>query len=334
MERINTYTALGKSEGAWSVFVGIQGSREPLRNEKGSRENPFVDFANARNLPELLCSLDAIYGTGCFDGVDFFSDRGGTTAPNPVDPNEAGEIALLFEPKPTKATIDRTAEAIAAWNIEETRCPNQPHQWRCIPLADIVQARRDLNRTGLIMAWLLGKTDFDTAHGLTRGDKGSRVETIDLESRTDLGDYYRGLASSPGNAFDSISIRLAGRQIARLHLYDPKSIERTAAAYTRCAFNLLLSDTHKRMGELLDNATSSNTVLSAIWCFFADGLGTEDSPNSIMVCRKCRHFFTQQRSTKQYCSNSCRIMALRHPEIVAEAEETEISRKRKENSED
>ena len=332
MERINTYTALGKSEGAWSVFIGIQGSREPLRNERATEEHPFVDFANARNLPELLGSLDAIYGTGRFDGVDFISDRGGTDAPCPVDAGDAEAIARLFESKPTKTTVAKTAEAIAAWSIEGAVCSER--QWRCIPLADIVQARRDLNRTCLIMAWLLGKTDFDTAHGLTRGDKGSRVETIDLESRTDLGDYYRGLASSPGNAFDSISIRLAGRQIARLNLYDPKSIERTAAAYTRCTFNLLLSDTHRRMGELLDNATSSNTVLSAIWCFFAEGLGTEDSPNSIMVCRKCRHFFTQQRSTKQYCSNSCRIMALRHPEVVAEAEETEISRKRKENSGD
>ncbi|ERI04025.1 hypothetical protein HMPREF9069_01790 [Atopobium sp. oral taxon 810 str. F0209] len=94
-----------------------------------------------------------------------------------------------------------------------------------------------------------------------------------------------------------------------MHLYRPRDIEDTVRGYVAAAFSLLLSDeTRKVLETTLEPYTSNNTILSAAWSFFATGLDKEEGSEAIGVCKYCGKFFQQLRSTKQFCSDSCRVM--------------------------
>ena len=340
MVEIHQNIALGTVDDELMLFTDLTGMRSLLKNERESGEHPFIKFANAHNLPEFLTAVDEIYDM--YGHTDFISDLMGWYRPKSVSPDRAEEIAAMFEEQPTRTTIEKTREALEVWYFDSLR-PSDVAQtnadlndgrimYLCTPLRDLIEAKDDLRRTAKLMAWLVGKCTFETAHGLTPGDKNARFKTIDMEKDTYLASYYERLRNNTGNTFVDINLHSASYL---LHLYDEKSIESTVRSYVEAAFSLLLSDETKKMSYYLSPFTCENTILSAAWSFFAEGLDKEDGPDSITVCKHCGRFFQQQRSTKQFCSDSCRVMYMRKHSGDQEPEmrETEIARQRRERRE-
>ena len=105
-------------------------------------------------------------------------------------------------------------------------------------------------------------------------------------------------------------------------------------SYVTSVFDLMMSDETRKLDRNLHPYVSSNTVLSAMWTRFANGIDQEDGAGSLGVCRRCGKFFERKRSTRLYCSESCRVMATRDRAegkgCRPEPEPTEISRARAE----
>lgn len=186
-----------------------------------------------------------------------------------------------------------------------------------LPLTDLVQAQQDLRRHSLLLAWLEDKATFEQAHGLTAGDKAARVHTLDLTGSTEkdnpsaLPRYYAELAGRVDNEQDAFNVRCIAT-VPQLHLYgDTEQVRKEAASYVSSAFSLLLSDEKNGMGSDLVPAVRPATILCAAWSYMARGLTNQGAPDSIGVCSHCGKFFLRRRTTKQYCSSSCRTMAQR-----------------------
>ena len=340
MVEIHQNVALGAVDDELMLFTDLTGMRGFLKNERESAEHPFVKFVNARNLPEFLTAMDEL--VDMYGHTDFISDLMGWYRPKPVGPERAEVVAAMFEEQPTRTTVEKTREALEVWYFDSLR-PSADAQgnadlndgrimYLCTPLRDLIEAKDDLRRTAKLMAWLVGKCTFEMAHGLTPGDKDARFKTIDMEKDTYLASYYERLRKNSGNTFVDMNLHSTSYL---LHLYDEKSIESTVRSYVEAAFSLLLSDETKKMSFDLTPYTSVNTVLSAAWSFFAEGLDKEEGPDSITVCKHCGRFFQQQRSTKQFCSDSCRVMYMRKHsgEQGPEMRETETARWRRERRE-
>lgn len=336
-EQIKTNFVLGSMGGMPALLNEYTSLRDPLRNEKTERENGFIEFANARNLPELLIALDDIHDMNdCYmtDIIPSLISMEGEK-PEPLDDDDATEICSFFnDPNPTRTTLEKTREAMREWGYPKAQAAfevmidrgNGPEPGTAMnqffPLEDIVKASEDLRRTSLLMAWLLGKTSFKTAHGLPDGDRTAKMRTMDAEEPVYLYRYYEKLANNTGNAFDGLNIHA---RVDQMHLYREQDIESTVSSYVEAAFNLLLSDERTKIAPGLFVYRSSNTILSAAWTFFAEGLNKKDGPGAIGVCKHCHRFFEQQRSTKQFCSDSCRVMYLRNHEGDNEPEDPYVT---------
>lgn len=336
-EQIRTNFALASIGGMPALFNEYTVMRNPLRNERTERENGFLEFANARNLPELLIALDDILDMDDFYMTDvipsLISMEG--EKPEALDGSEAEEICGYFdELNPTRTTLEKTREAIAEWDyskagmamdimVDRGSGPEPGSAMnQFVPLEDIVKASEDLRRTSLLMAWLLGKTNFKTAHGLPDGDRMAKMRTMDAKEPVFLHGYYEKLANNTGNEFDGFNLHM---RIDQMHLYREQDMEGSVTSYVEAAFNLLLSDERSKMIPGLWVTHYSNTVVSAAWAYFAKGLNKMDGPGAIGVCKHCHRFFEQQRSTKQFCSDSCRVMYLRNNSSTEEPEDTYIT---------
>ena len=341
MELIKTNTAIGCVAGMPVLFTEFSVERTPLRNERKSDESPFVRFANARNLPELLIAVDALLGD--FKFTDLFCDLIATgEKPQALEASRAEEICSFFtEGHATRTTIEKTREAIEAWSFDKAK-PKHTVSFdgaegealnRFTPINDLVKAAEDLRRTSLLMAYLLGKTDFATAHGQQAGDRKAKMRTMADKEPQFIHSYYEKLGNNTGNILTRYALNNA---VSQIHLYDEASIESTISGYVESAFTVLMSDERKTMSADLEICRTHNTVLSAAWSYFADGLNKEEGLGAIGVCKRCGKFFEQQRSTRVYCSDSCRVMALRNAcdkEEPAERYETRIAQCRRQKKE-
>lgn len=317
MQEIAQHTSLASVGDEVFLFVNMSGSRHLMHNEKQSNEHPFIKFVNASDLSEFMIALDEIYET--YEYFEFISDLSGTKRPSPIGLCTAASIAKLFDSNPTRTTIQRTREAIEVWRFEnmrpsddirlDTGFNSEAFLYTCMPLKDLIEARNDLKRTSKLMAWLLGKCSFEMTHDLKPGDKTAVFKTLDMENEdTLLGGYYARLRKNTGNALVDLQLTSS---IRYLHLYKEKDIERTARSYVEAAFSLLLSDETKKLSRDLKPYSSNNTILSAIWSFFATGLACEGGAESIAICKHCGRYFQPKRITKQFCSDSCRVLYMR-----------------------
>lgn len=317
MEPIMTHVALGDLGDLIGVFSEFYGERAPLKNERMSEESPFIKYVNSRTLPELMIALDDLYEE--FGMTDFISDLfPGNHRPVGTSGGLAEKVCGWFgDDKPTRTTLEKTREALAVWSIDRAKPKYAPTingkpgsmLYLFTPLEDIIKAREDLRRASLLMAWLLGKTDFQTAHGLPAGDKKARLRLFDAEEPVFLHDYYEKLKNNTGNTFLGFNTHMA---IDQMHLYAPESIESAVHSYVVSTFGLLMSDQRKMMNEGdLTTYNYSHTILSAAWSYFSDGLSKDEGAGSISVCKHCHRFFEQQRKTRQFCSDSCRVMYMR-----------------------
>jgi len=316
MGTIKTNVALGCVDGKIAVFNELYCERRPLTNEHQSDEDAFIQFANARNLPELMIAIDALVDKMYM--TDFISDLVPHEKPSSIDVSQAETVCRYFENKaPTRTTLQRTVEALEAWDISNAKRKDiilangldDSPLYLFTFLEDIVKAREDLARTSMMMAWLLGKTDFQSLNNpLTHEDRQVRVRTMGAEEPILLHNYYEKLGKNTGNVFNSFGLDY---QVSQIHLYDEQGIESTVSGYVKSMFSLLLSDQRKVMGADLTTYNYFNSILSAAWSFFADGLNETNGVDPICVCKRCHRFFQQKRSTKQFCGDSCRVMALR-----------------------
>ena len=339
MKTIKTNVALGCVDGKIAVFNELYCERKPLTNEHQSDEGAFIQFANARNLPELMIAIDALVEKMYM--TDFIANTYALKKPTEVDLSQAETVCRYFKDKtPTRITLQRTTEALCAWNITNAERkeivlangPDASPMYSFTFLEDIVKAREDLARTSMMSAWLLGKTDFHSLNNpLTRKDRQIHVRTMGAKEPEILHEYYEKLGENTGNIFNSFGLDF---QVSQIHLYDEQSIESTISGYVRSMFNLLLSDERKVMNHDLTTGRFFNTILAAAWSFFADGLNETNGVDAICVCKHCHRFFQQKRSTKQYCSDSCRVMALREEKTEEPAlYETNVMTLREHNKE-
>lgn len=337
MEAIHQNVALGRADDQLMLFADMDGSRSPLKNERRSDEHPFIKFVNSKNLPELLTAVDEIYDAQ--GRMDFIDDLTGLIRPESVGTDRAEEVAAMFEKNPTRTTIEKTREALGVWSFDNLRLSDAARinanlndgkiLYICTPLKDLIEAKEDLRRTSSLMAWLVGKCTFEMACDLTSDSKDDGFKTIDMKHDSHLAAYYKRLCNNPSNIFVALGLQSA---VNPIHLHDESSIENTIRSYVRAAFSLLLSDEARKMSYNLIPYTSTSTILSEAWSFFATGLDKESGSGSITMCRHCGKFFQQQRSTKQFCSDSCRVMHLkkRPEQPEGKMRTTKTARRRKE----
>ena len=315
---IKTNVALGCVGGKIAIFNELYCERKLLTNEHQSKENPFIQFINAKNLPELMISIDALVEK--MGMTDFITALFPQTKPTATDSTKAKVVCRYFESKtPTRTTLQRTIEALEAWNIGHakqkdivlTNDPDASPMYIFTFLEDIVKAKEDLANISMTMAWLLEKTDFQSlSKVLTHENKKNQIRSMGEKEPETLYDYYKQLGENTGNLFDSFGLDL--NPLADLiHSCNENDARSNVTGYVRCMFNLLLSDERKIINYDLSTGCFFNTILSAAWSFFADGLNETNGIDPICVCKHCHRFFQQKRSTKQYCSDSCRVMALR-----------------------
>lgn len=337
MALITQHVALAEANDEIYLFVDLAGSRPLLKNEKQSSEHPFIKFVNARALPDFMAAIDEIYDG--YGHADFISDLTGTYRPAAISPDRAREIAKYFDPQPSYTIIEKTREALEVWNFDKLQ-PSEDAKmnaslnknmllYTCMPLKDLIEAKEDLRRTSQLMAWLVGKSTFEMAHGLEKGNKNLEFKTLDNVEGTYLGKYYHALRNNSANLYVDMNLRSS---VNSLHLYNETDIENTVRIYVRAAFSLFLSDETKKMSYSLRPYMSHNNILSAMWSYFATGLDKEAGSGAIGMCKHCGRFFQQARQTKKFCGNSCRVMYMKKNSGQPKSErpvETQTSRMRR-----
>ena len=323
MEEQCTRITLAKQSGKGICVINyIDAHRRRLRNERYAEGDPFVALVNARMLPDFMLAYELVReeDEGTVFTEDFF-----VTDPEPVTYEDVPEICALFgDESPTRTTVAKTCDAIDVWNIEnisdESGDPFVAHDgsrrrnYMCTPLSVILEALDDLRRHALLLAWLVGKVDFATAYGLPVGDKRARFKTLYKARDAQLLGYYKELGGAPVNTYSFMNA--SGSSVEQMHLYgrtqeDYMAIERDIALYVSAVFAIMMSGRTCKLDRDMHPYTSSNTLLSAMWVRFAEGLDQEDGMGSLGVCRRCGKFFEKKRSTRLYCSESCRVMATR-----------------------
>ncbi len=330
METTYTQCALGEMDGVIGVFNEFCAKRPRLKNEKLSEESAFIQFVNARNLQELMIAIDAISAE--FGMTDFITDLA-TMGKRPMgtDGSMAKKVCKWFgEDNPTRTMLDKTREALDIWSIDKANPKFNPSPdgkpasmlYQFSLLEDIIVAQDDLRQTALLMAWLLGKTDFDAA-------RSSLTFRSEEDRPMYLQDYYNKLKNNSGNALYDFQM---SQGIAFVESWPEEKWEEVIQPYVASAFTVLMSDERKVMNEAdLTTYRYFNTVISAAWSYFADGLSKEGGVGAISVCNHCGRFFEQKRASKQFCGDSCRVMYLRKhgQKPKDEAPETKALRNRR-----
>ena len=324
MEEQYTGIALAKQGNKGICVIHyIDAHRKQLRNERSVEGDPYVALVNARMLPDFMLAYELVRGED--DDTDFTEDFF-VTDPEPVTYDDVPAICAMFgDESPTKTTVAKTREAIATWGIEnisdESGDPfdmldgTEHRNYMCTPLSIMTEALDDLRRHALLLSWLVGKTDLASAHGLPTGDKKARFKTLYKAKDEQLLGYYEELGGAPANNYNYMNAKGA-IAVEQMHLYGRTQdghmvIERDVASYVTAAFNIMMSDRTCKLDRDMHPYTSSNTLLSAIWTRFAEGIDQEDGPGSLGICLRCGKFFERKRNTKLYCSESCRVMATR-----------------------
>ncbi len=316
MKETGTNIAIGHVAGMPAVITAYRTEREPLKNECITNENAYLKFINAQNLPDLLTAVDALLDElDCtFLFTDLVTTRDSIEA---LDASSAKEICAFFDiESPTRTTLNKTKEAIKAWSFLKARpkvegITDEEFEYTAIPftpIEDLVKAAEDLRRTSLLLAYLLGKTDLATAHGQRAGDTKAKMRTLTNAEPKFIHEYYEQLRTNTGNIVNGFGIYSA---VSRIHLCDELTAKKVISDYVQAAFTVLMSDEREVMSNDLKVCKKHGTVLSAAWAYFAKGLIRDDGPGAIAVCKHCGKFYEQQRSTRVYCSDSCRVMALR-----------------------
>lgn len=325
MEEQYTGIALAKQENKGICVIHyIDAHRKQLRNERLVDGDPYVALVNAQTLPDFMLAYELVRGE---DSDTDFTDDFFVTDLEPVTYEDVPAICAVFgDESPTKTTVAKTREAIAAWTIEnisdESGDPfdmpdgTEHRNYMCTPLSMMVEAVDDLRRHALLLAWLVGKTDLSSAHGLPVGDKRARFKTLYKAKDEQLLRYYEKLGDAPTNTYNYMNAKGAVA-VEQMHLYGrtPEGhmvIERDVASYVTATFDIMMSDRTRKLDRDMHPYTSSNTLLSAMWTRFAEGIDQEDGPGSLGVCRRCGRFFERKRNTRLYCSESCRVMATRN----------------------
>lgn len=327
-EKEGTPIALAEKNGELFVIHNEGFMRTPLAGALSFSDDPFVELVNASNLRELLLAYEALRMR---EEELFFIEYRSEEDMKPVPLSAAREICSLFEDSnPSRGTLEKTREAINAWSAESLVDLSGESAWggptkalpmfnfktiyECTPLRTIVKAMDDLRRHSMLLAWLVGKTDFATAHGLQAGKESARFERLGEGDPKDLSDYYKELGESPCNDDNRFTIRT---DVSRMHLLDPAEAEEPVKKYVRAAFDLVLSDETRKLNDDMVPQLSCNTLLCAAWSHMATGISQGSGPGAIGVCKHCGKFFESQRATKQYCSESCRVMATRNRTLEA-----------------
>ncbi|MDI9590828.1 MAG: hypothetical protein QM302_07325 [Acidobacteriota bacterium] len=344
MEEQYTGIALAKQGNKGICVIHyIDAHRKQLRNDRYTEGDPFVALVNARMLPDFMLAYELVRGE---DDDTVFTEDFFVTDPEPVTYEDVPEICALFgDESPTRTTVAKTRDAIDVWSIEnisdESGDPfdapdgSQHRNYMCTPLSVMLEALDDLRRHATLLAWLVGKVDFATAHGLPVGDKQARFKTLYKARDAQLLGYYKELGDAPANTYNFMNA--GGAAVEQMHLYSRTQegymvIERDVTSYVSAAFAIMMSDRTCKLDRDMHPCTSSNTLLSAMWVRFAEGLDQEDGPGSLGICRRCGKFFERKRNTRLYCSESCRVMATRDRangiEGKPEPEPTSISDRR------
>ncbi|MDO4502004.1 MAG: hypothetical protein Q4D06_02370 [Coriobacteriia bacterium] len=315
----NSSVALGQLGDTIYLLMDRDGQRPHLYDEDGCEDSPFIKLINSSNLSELMSAADEIHSM-LGPSVDFIDDRGGFQIPKKIKNDQSPYIASLFEENPPEKALKKTEEAIKIWSIAKIG-PGVHAQhdlkkfgaesFTAVPLADVITAVTDLRRHCLLFAWLVGKTAFENAHGLTPMDKSLKYRGLNLEGDSDLSEYYRKLCDAPANKWTRFTIEFGSFEM--MHLCEPIQIERDVTNYVRSVFSILMSDTTTKLDGLLQPTTTPNTVVSAAWTFFGKGISKLSGPGAISVCEHCGKFYESRRSTKRFCSDSCRVLAKRKP---------------------
>ena len=316
MEKIKTNVALGSIDGEIAVFNEFYCERDLLTKEQKRSEHPFIQFANARNLPQLMIALDAM--TQEMYMTDFIPAMFPRKKPAGVKSYQAEAVCRLFEDKvPTKTMLQRSVEALNAWDISHAKCKehlltqdkNAILFYFCTPLKDIIMAKKDLVNTSMMFAWLIEKIDFQVLHDhLTCNGTMDHFYIASDKDAPNLCEYYKKLANNTGNELWSNVLTCS---TAVMNLDNEQKADQVLSEYVQKMFALLLSDERKVIFSDLTTHYYSNTILSAAWSFFSDGLNEVNKVDPINVCEQCHRFFQKKRSTKRYCSDSCRVMALK-----------------------
>lgn len=339
-ERRFTGIALAKKdERGICILYGVEAWRRSLKNEKNPGEDPYVALVNAKTLHELMLAYEQIR---LDDAETPFVSGHCVVDPQPVTYEDVRGIYALFgDERPTKTAAAKIRDAIDVWSMDnivegsgellETSDGERHRLFNCTPLSIMIEALDDLRRHALLLSWLVGKTDFASAHGLPVGDRGAKFKKLGDAGEKDLASYYGQLEEAPGNYQNGINANI---QIQQMHLYEPAMIERDLACYVASVFDLLMSDDTRKLDRDLRPYMSCNTLIAAAWTRFAKGVSQEDGSGALGICRRCGKFFEQQRNTKQYCSESCRVMATRdRAEGILgrpDPEPTEVSKRRAE----
>lgn len=310
MKEEYTHCALGEVNGQIGVFGKLAAKRAKLKNETNSKGHPFLGYINADNLQDFMLAIDDIYKV--HEDTDFITDLStGGTIPITPQRKSAKTICGWFDnTNPTRTELEKTRETLTAWSINEAH-PKSGYSddealHRFFPLEDLIAAKNDLRQSALFMAWLLRKTDFEAVHGLPSNDRNAKLRLIGAEEPSYLHDYYEELKRNTGNVFISLGTNMA---ILQPHLYNPADIEEAIRSYVSSTFSLLMSDQRRIMSQKdLSMHFCNHSILSAIWGYFADGISKQSGKGSIGVCKHCHHFFEQQRKTRVFCSDSCRVM--------------------------
>lgn len=259
-----------------------------------------VDFVNARDLDELMQSLDELVVPIFLDNPHFHR-----TVPFYIPPEDAHVASAirkinrcLYFGKRSRSRVQKIADYLKRYAPYPQK--NSPGGSET-PFVEIIKAKNDLMRVCRLLAWYRGRFTNPTALNDIDYLVGVRaLDPLDFSTDTLLGSFYLDYC------FDE-TFYCEMRRISEKAINSPQSITREDIGNFLSATISLLYQANNQSSFSADHGRTLKTqyYLGGMWEQLADAIMRPKGKNSVVTCPNCGRFILMDRSSKTYCNESC-----------------------------
>lgn len=297
---METFLSLG-TIGGMPVIVWSDDPHEREASETDDGKNPFELIANAEDSVSLMNGFEAFE----LPPIAPYMPRAKIDAPP-----EPRALVAAMGANPTPAKVRAAADSVRIWGASGD-LPECPQYF--IPVSECMDMARDLKAVCSVYAYSIGECSDamlrkNLAGGIRFMDFGSDSEGSEgalYENHVSRMDDHAMLRSWAlfRNAEGKMLSRQPEGTRTLLFQYGSDTIAHECRGFGGFAMNSFMKDAAPCIADDGSFSPRGGHGFGKAYAYFAEALCN----GKASVCDYCGNVFTRRRSTKRYCSDSCKV---------------------------
>lgn len=275
------------------------------------RERPACDIDQKGNLLELIANADnAVSLIRGFEAFEFPPIYPYVPLRKDGSSPDARVLADAVSNNPTPAKLRSACEAVRAWSPPSDLWDQSQG---FIPVSECMDMARDLKAVCSIYAYSIGECSAAMLErNLSKGIRFMEFPSASEDSKRSLYEDYLNEIDSDFLLRSHILFRDAkGVMLSRqpdgsemlLFQYTDETITHECGWFGRFAMNAFMRDAAPCIMHDGSFSAYGDSGFGKAYAYFAEAL----CAGKASVCDYCGNVFTRRRSTKRYCSDSCKV---------------------------